>query len=385
MVGLGHLRRNLLLARQFAGGHDGTAVLMLTEAREACAFEFPPGVDCVSLPALRKDPDNRCVPRYLPIGLEDVVRARARILEAAILSFEPDVLIVDHLPRGALGELEPTLEALRRRGETQCVLGLRDVLEEPETVAREWARHRNEEAIAAFYDRVWIYGDPVVFDALTEYDFGPEVAARARYLGYLDPSMAHPAAAESVELLAEQAVDDRRLVLCQVGGGQDGMRLAESFVAAELPSDTHRLLLTGPFMPPAVREGLRNRARFTPHLDVLDFIPEPLVLLRRAARVVTMGGYNSVAETLAFGKRALVVPRTTPRCEQRIRAERLAGLGVIDMALPEDVTAESLEAWIETSPDEAGAPVAVDRMGLHRASEQLGELLRAGSPVSAVA
>ena len=35
-----------------------------------------------------------------------------------------------------------------------------------------------------------------------------------------------------------------------------------------------------------------------------------------------MGGYNTFCEILSFGKPALLVPRTTPRLEQYLRAER---------------------------------------------------------------
>ena len=34
-----------------------------------------------------------------------------------------------------------------------------------------------------------------------------------------------------------------------------------------------------------------------------------------------MGGYNTFCEVLSFDKRALIVPRHTPRLEQAIRAE----------------------------------------------------------------
>ena len=38
--------------------------------------------------------------------------------------------------------------------------------------------------------------------------------------------------------------------------------------------------------------------------------------------VVAMGGYNTFCEILSFGKPALIVPRTAPRQEQYLRAER---------------------------------------------------------------
>jgi predicted glycosyltransferase len=44
-----------------------------------------------------------------------------------------------------------------------------------------------------------------------------------------------------------------------------------------------------------------------------------------------MGGYNTFCEILSFDKRALIVPRTAPRLEQFIRAQRAAELGLLTM------------------------------------------------------
>ena len=48
-----------------------------------------------------------------------------------------------------------------------------------------------------------------------------------------------------------------------------------------------------------------------------------------------MGGYNTFCEVLSLDKRALIIPRTTPRLEQFIRASSAAKLGLISM-LSED-------------------------------------------------
>ncbi|MGH7605800.1 MAG: glycosyltransferase family protein, partial [Gemmatimonadales bacterium] len=123
MVGLGHMRRNLLIAQGLAAGPVPAAILLLAEAREASTFVLPPGVDCLTLPALRKDEFGGCRARNLDLPLPDVMAVRANALEAVLESFEPDVLIVDHLPRGAAGELDGALAALRAIGRTRCALG----------------------------------------------------------------------------------------------------------------------------------------------------------------------------------------------------------------------------------------------------------------------
>lgn len=56
---------------------------------------------------------------------------RSAVLAAALEAFAPDLLIVDKLPSGVLGEFVPALERLRAAGRTKMVLGLRDVLDDP--------------------------------------------------------------------------------------------------------------------------------------------------------------------------------------------------------------------------------------------------------------
>ena len=60
IAGLGHMRRNLLIGQTLVRSFPGAAILMIAEARQACAFAMPARMDCLSLPALRKQPDGKC-------------------------------------------------------------------------------------------------------------------------------------------------------------------------------------------------------------------------------------------------------------------------------------------------------------------------------------
>ena len=376
MVGLGHMRRNLLLVRRFAARYPAGSFLMLTEAREAGIFDFPDNVDCLSLPALRKDADGNCSPRRLRIGLHELIRLRRDVLTSALSQFSPDVLIVDHLPRGALGELAPCLELLKERG-TRLILGLRDILEEPETVRSEWARAGNHEMIEQFYDGIWIYGDPAVFDLLSEYEFPKTVARKARFTGYLNPAHSPDTrGAGDADTLAVKLLDSARFVLCTVGGGQDGIRIAQAFVDSEMPKDYVGVLLTGPFMPPREREALCRRAsRRSSQFHVLDLISEPAGLLSLADRVITMGGYNSVCEVVSHDKHALIIPRIAPRREQLIRARRLADLGLIEWLDPERLSPAAISEWLERPSPAARVRHRMDMKGLERAGRYLQRVL----------
>src|SRR5204863_1186598 len=185
-------------------------------------------------PALRKEGDGWCRPRFLEVSDRDVIGLRGRVIHGAIRSFEPDVLIVDHLPLGAAQELSWTLGQLRRRGRTRCVLGLRDVLQDPETVRRTWSDPATVEALREYYDAIWIYGDPAVYDPVREYGLPDRLTSALRFTGYLDQrSRLEPAGGRAARLPVD--LPPGPLVLCLVGGGHDGSALAEAFLQTALP------------------------------------------------------------------------------------------------------------------------------------------------------
>lgn len=375
-LGMGHMRRNALIAQTLAGSQSGAIVLLISGAKEMNAMAFAPGIDCVTLPALMKDGAGEYRPRNLDIPRSDLTTLRAKTIAAALDAFEPDLFVVDKLPRGAFGELDGALTSLSRAG-TRCVLGLRDILDDPVTVEREWREARGEEAVASYYDAVWVYGDPTVYDLLSECRMSNDTAEKVRFTGYLDPSSRFAAEPDQAVAAALESVDDSsRVVFCQVGGGQDGEHLATAFAESEMPDDTIGVILTGPFMPPDVRERVSARVRRSDRLRVLEFSAEPTHLLRRADRVIGMGGYNSVCEIVAMEKSALIVPRTGPRTEQLIRAERMRDLGALSLMRPDDMTPSALTEWMSLDvPAPAGIRERIDFNGLARIPHFADELL----------
>jgi predicted glycosyltransferase len=243
--------------------------------------------------------------------------------------------------------LDMTLDYLQTARSTRCVLGMRDVLDDPTAVSLEWCRAGNQEVIRDYYDAIFVYGDPAVFDPVHEYGFNQVVASKVRYAGYLDRRLPLKQEGDQASEFAHaRAPLSGRFVLCMVGGGQDGAPLAEAFAHTDLPPGTEGLLLTGPFMPQEVLRRLERRAARNSRLTVIDFDAEPTHLLSRADRVIAMGGYNTVSEILSYEKPALIVPRVTPRREQLVRAERMRDLGLLDLLHPDRVTPAALSEWL---------------------------------------
>jgi predicted glycosyltransferase len=373
-LGLGHIRRNLLLAQTVADAPLSATILMIAGAREAAVFPMPPRVDCMTLPSIQKGNDGEYRARRLSLTLRQIVTLRAHIIQGALEAFRPDILVVDTEPRGAFRELEPALSWLRMQGRAHCVLGLRDIRDDAVAVRREWRKASNDAAIRDYYDEVWVYGDPRVFDVVREYRFSREVTTKLRYTGYLDQrarlAFVGPGD-DGPRLLA--TLPAGRMVLCTVGGGQDGVALARAFIATPWPRDTFGVVLAGPQMPMDTLEELRTRAGTSGRVRVLRFVPEPAPLFARADRLITMGGYNSTLEAVSFAKPALIVPRVKPRQEQWLRAHRMSALGLVDVLHPDELSPDALATWLAQKREHPRPSQAIDLGGLPRIVEFLTE------------
>jgi predicted glycosyltransferase len=377
-MGLGHKRRNLLIAQTLGCSLSKIDVLMISGIQAVNNVPTPQGVDCLTLPALYKNTDGEYQARRLDLSLAEIIKLRSQVILATMKAFKPDIFIVDNVPRGAVRELDPTLNYLRIQGKTHCILGLRDVLDEPAAVYQDWRRGANEQAIQKYYDQVWVYGDSTIYDLAQEYHFHPNTVAKLRYTGYFDQRQRLKFIDnQSIQALKSLNLPSGRLALCLVGGGQDGALLAETFAHAELPADMNGIILTGPFMPREVKQRLQNYTAHRDNLQVLEYLAEPTLLLNRAERVIAMGGYNTTSELLSFQKRSLIVPRIKPRKEQLIRAQRLQALGLVDLLHPRQLTPAALTNWLMQELPPPQVRSCLDLNGLKRIPLFLNEILTA--------
>jgi predicted glycosyltransferase len=89
------------------------------------------------------------------------------------------------------------------------------------------------------------------------------------------------------------------------------------------------LIVFGPFMQPDIQTEFLRRVAKLPNVHAITFDPGIETHIDRVVGVVAMGGYNTFCEILSFDKPAIIVPRTMPRREQLIRAERAQELGLV--------------------------------------------------------
>jgi predicted glycosyltransferase len=202
-------------------------------------------------------------------------------------------------------------------------------MDEPTVLVDEWERKCVFPALEELYDAIWVYGLPEIFDPLREIPGMSAFSAKTHFTGYLRRTVGNRAA-----LPSEHGLPTEPSILVTPGGGGDGAELIEWVIAAyeHDPALPHpALIVFGPFLPPEIRQAFQERVARHPRLCAITFDPHVEPLFERAVGVVAMGGYNTFCEILSFGKPALLVPRTLPRLEQHLRAERAQRLGLIRM------------------------------------------------------
>jgi predicted glycosyltransferase len=340
-LGLGHVRRNLVIASALVERRPGASVILATSAEHADSLGVPEGVDLLQLPAIRKIANGHYAPRRLPIPGADLTALRAGILTAAVDSYRPSVLLVDKQPLGVGGELRTALQRLRELG-GRAVLGLRDVLDDPAAVRHEWTPELTR-VVLEHYPRVLVYGKESIFDTLRFSRLPNELAGRSRYCGYVTMPVGD-APVPTPRGLPEGS-RSRPLVLATTGGGEDGRRVLETFVESSVGAPWEAIVVAGPQLAPKDARVLRERAGAA-GVTVHTFVSGLADWFGAVDAVVCMGGYNTLAETLVRGTPTVCVPRTIPRTEQLIRARALAALGLLQIVEPDRLDAVTLRTEI---------------------------------------
>jgi len=368
-VGLGNIRRTLLLSDALSQEYSRAAMLIVTGSPMVQAFRIPANLDYIKLPCLDRPAADSYQPRFLSAQSSEVDRMRRAILVEAVLGFNPDLMIVDKRPGGIAGELLDALRALRRRAtRTRIVLGIRDILDEPARTRTSLRRTRDMAVIARYYDEVWIYGERAIFDPVVEYAFREDVALKTRFCGYLR----RPTAAATHH-------DGPPHALVTTGGGADGAPLIATYLEglSRLPRSIQlrTTVVFGPHVDADARAAILQRFGSLSDVRFVDFEADLSAYYQQADVIVSMAGYNTVCELLSWRRPAVVVPRANPVGEQLLRARLFAARGYFDYVEPDSLTPDLLIARVREALRRPPAADPIDLDGLPRIRERVRALL----------
>ncbi|MFS8084184.1 MAG: glycosyltransferase family protein [Acidobacteriota bacterium] len=372
LLGIGHLKRAMTLARALAAGGLEVTVASGGFAVPGLAVE---GVRIVQLP---------------PVGAADVTfkslvgatgtpiddqwkRERREALLAAYRDVDPQVLLVELFPFGRRQmrfELLPLLDTATGAPRRPLIVSsVRDVSGGGQ---REPSRQLETVALVhRYFDRVLVHSDPELIRFERTFAYSAQIAEKIHYTGFV---VEHQSGDNHDTLSGKDEV------IVSAGGGVVGRLLLESALHARpfsmLADRTWRVLMgiNASAADAAMIEALADRiggGRVVIERVRRDFT----TLLRNCAVSVSQAGYNTTMEILDAGARALLVPFAGgAETEQALRATVLAERGRLQVVEESALTPEALAAAIDLAacgpPPQRGA---IDLGGAQRSAVLLAQ------------
>ncbi|PNS07331.1 hypothetical protein [Solilutibacter silvestris] len=305
--GIGHLRR---LARIAEAMRKDFSCLIVTGHDVGLQWMVPQGCEYVRLPSW----DNLIAAKsaywgrvpFLDVPLDEAVRLRSAILLGIVEGFQPDVMLVDHLPLGAHAELVAVL----RTAPCRKYLITRGIQNETEDLHRLILGGAALSALGKDYHRILSAIDPKIFNLAKHYNLPPEVVSKILSTGYVAPAAL---AGRRASIRSSRGIDDATpWVVASVGSGQWGEPLIEACIAlAGDHPDVHFDIVIGPRSRLA-RPEAHAAGRIRLHANCAD-----LADLHAASDVViTAGGYNTLLEAIQGQARILCIPYRKDRRDE---------------------------------------------------------------------
>ena len=372
--GLGHLRRCRTIAHALVDRYKGLSVLIMTGSPIIGRFDFKARVDFIRIPGVIKLHNGEYTSLGLHIDLADTLALRESIILNTSKVFKPDIFLVDKEPGGLKGEVTSTLEYFKET-DTQCVLGLRDIMDSPELLKKEWQQKKVMPLLENYYDEIWVYGPQEMGDPLQGLAVKPQVTAKTLYSGYLPRQLPEQTDTDTINLPAQP------YILVTPGGGGDGIEMIDWVLRAyeSCAELMPALFVLGPFMAATERNQFLQRADALPHVEMITFSNHLEHLMDAAQAVVAMGGYNTFCEILSFDKAALILPRSQPRQEQLIRATNAQSIGLLTMLdLSSQRLTEDMVQGLQRLPTQPKPSLrSLEKLlnGLDFVSQRFGELV----------
>lgn len=338
VLGVGHLFRTLEISRAL-NAHD----VILVTGGSRIDTPLPGHVRPVELPSLMMDADFSALHTMASEdSLELIRQGRAEALYDLFVREAPDLFIVELYPFGRKAfkfELDPVLASLRSGTLPLCrtLCSLRDILVEKKNSAAYETRVIG--TLNRFFDALLVHADPSILKLEETFSRMDAIAIPVVYTGFVT---ARPQPEASKHLRRQLALKpEENLVVASAGGGKVGYALLDAVAEAveHVPGPLRVHIFTGPFLDDELYAVLERRQ--TRSLHVNRFSNDFLAFLDAADLSISMAGYNTCMNILATRVPALLWPFEQNR-EQRMRAERLARWGGIEVLDDADLEPERL-------------------------------------------
>jgi predicted glycosyltransferase len=303
-------------------------------------------MDLVKIPSYLTydDTDGIRTSPVLSLTKRQFQHIRENMISTFVRDFQPDALIVDFHPEGKNGELIPTVT---NSPVTQKVLGLRGILGSPAEINREFFHPRLVNFIQDHFSAIHVYVDEHIIRLEDYYAIPAALSPMLRYTGYVTRPI--PSTIAEARLLL-QLDADARIIVVSFGGGQGTEPIWQSILHSLTAIQKHfdyAYLSAGSYLEADAYERLRTQVSHHPNWTWTRLLNPLPAWIKASDLFIGSGGYNSLAEVIATGANALIIPRQLNEREQELHATKLASLNVFRIASMDTILSKAVRPLVE--------------------------------------
>ncbi|HEX9135115.1 MAG TPA: glycosyltransferase, partial [Ktedonobacteraceae bacterium] len=160
-----------------------------------------------------------------------------------------------------------------------------------------------------------------------------------------------PTLATRAEARASLQLDaDARIIVVSFGGGQGTEPIWQSILHNLCKIQKHfdyAYLSAGPYLEAGAYERIRMQVSQHPNWKWTRLLNPLPAWIKASNFFIGSGGYNSLAEVIATGANALIIPRQLNEREQELHATRLANLNILRIAKLETILSNDVNSLLE--------------------------------------
>jgi len=316
VYGLGHLIRALQLAK---GLVDGFEVYFLSGGEAVEGISIDSGINFIQLDALYKEEDSHKLSSIDDnLSTEECFKNREEVINDLIKGIRPDIVLTEHFPFGFLFEKE-VLNLIKRaksvNEQVKIVSSVRDIIESKKGNELD---HKTVSILNENYDLLLVHGDENVIPLETSFSLSDEFKIRQVRTGYV------------IDCSLKRSPNRTKTIVVSVAGGRVGRELKgaviDAFKSIQSQINHDLLVFDGAFSHDDYHRNTEGKIKYF-KFDRSVFLKE----LSQSDISISLGGYNTIVESLYLGNKVLIYNREFlgQNFEQEIRISSLADLGYI--------------------------------------------------------
>jgi predicted glycosyltransferase len=365
VYGLGHLVRALHLAQGLTRYFD---VYFLNGGEVVKNFDIDEAIQFIQLPAIYKKEDSAELSSVSDEWtLLECFELRDQVILETVQKVKPDVVITEHFPFGLLFEKEATKLidfAKKVNSKAKIVCSVRDVIESSK------GGHNDQKTVNTLnelYDLLLIHGDEKLISLASSFPLVTNIKTQMAYTGYVIDGNLNNSERRS------------KNILVSIAGGRLGSELLDAVIKAfEVIKEKseHSLVVFNGAFNEDIEWILKDDRIKCFDFDRIKFLKQ----LAQSDISISLGGYNSMMESLYAGNKVVIYNREFlgSNEEQDIRISTFKNLGLLDVITLEDIEVKKLAAELMVQMNKRGRkhqPSEIDFGGVENTVNQIKKLV----------